>query len=137
MNPQINIDKEIFKKHKVKLAYLFGSQAKGNPAPESDFDVAVLFEKDGGRTDYFDKAIYFAEELRDYFPTEIDIVALNQAGSLLKYEVIANGQLLYCCDEKFRLDFEVSSVNEYIDDRYVRDIYYNALKERVEKGVYR
>ena len=130
------IDEKSFKKFNVRLAYLFGSRAKGNAAPESDFDIAVLFEKDGGRTDYFDKAIYLAEDLRNYFPTEIDIVALNQAGSLLKYEVIANGQLLYRSDEKFRLDFEVSSVNEYIDDKYVRDIYYNALKERVEKGVY-
>ena len=136
MNSNINIDKEIFKKHRVKLAYLFGSRAKENAVSQSDFDIAVLFEKDGGRIDYFDKAIYLAEELRDYFPTEIDIVALNQASSLLKYEVIANSQLLYCCDEKFRLDFEVLSVNEYIDDKYVRDIYYNALKERVEKGVY-
>lgn len=136
MYSKLKINKNIFKKHKVKLAYLFGSRAKGNAARKSDFDIAVLFEKENDHTDYFDKAIYLADELRDYFPAEIDIAALNQAGSLLKYEVIANGRLLYSCDERFRLDFEVSSINEYIDDKYVRDIYYNALKERVEKGVY-
>ena len=133
---KINIDNTIFKKNNVNLAYLFGSQAKGNIPRKSDFDIAVLFKKDALHTDYFDRAIYLAEELRDYFPSEIDIVALNKAGSLLKYEVISNGQILYCCDEKFRLDFEVYSVNEYIDDKYIRDIYYTALKERVKNGAY-
>ncbi len=133
----LQINKHIFKKFNVKLAYLFGSHAKGNAAKESDFDIAVLFEKDGGRTDYFDKAIYLAEELRDYFPAEIDIVALNQASSLLKYEVVAHGKPIYCEDEAERIDFEVAVTKEYIDEQYVREIYYNALKERVEKGVYK
>ncbi len=136
MNSKININKDIFQKHKVKLAYLFGSQAKGNAAEQSDFDIAVFFEEGNGHCDFFDKTVYLKEDLRDYFPSEVDISALNKANSLLKYEVIANGQLLYCCDERFRLDFEVLSVNEYIDDKYVRDIYYNALEERIEKGVY-
>lgn len=130
------IDKQIFKKHKVKIAYLFGSQAKGNAAKESDFDVAVLFEKGDGHPDFFDKSVYLKEDLRDYFPNEVDVAALNEAGNLLKYEVISNGHLLYAEDEDFRLDFEVLSINEYIDEKYVRELYYNALKERVEKGVF-
>lgn len=129
------IDKQIFQKFKVKLAYLFGSRAKGIAVKESDFDIAVLFEEGDGHPDFFDKGAYLKEDLRDYFPNEVDIVALNKANSLLKYEVISNGQPLYIEDEKFRLDFEVLSINEYIDEKYVREIYYSALKERVEKGV--
>lgn len=130
------IDKQIFKKFDIKLAYLFGSQAKGKAASESDFDIAVLFEEDDGHPDFFDKTVYLKEDLRNYFPNEVDVVALNETNSLLKYEVISNGQPLYVEDEKFRLDFEVLSINEYIDDKYVREIYYNALKERIEKGVF-
>jgi predicted nucleotidyltransferase len=32
-----------FEQHDVSLAYLFGSQAKGNVRPDSDLDIAVLF----------------------------------------------------------------------------------------------
>lgn len=132
--PQIN--EQVFQKFSVKLAYLFGSQAKGTADKKSDFDIAVLFEEGDGQPDFFDKGVYLKEALRDYFPNEVDIVALNEANSLLKYEVISNGQLLYTADEKFRLDFEVLSITKYIDDRYMREIYYKALKERIEKGVF-
>ncbi len=136
MNPEINIDKDIFRKHNVQLAYLFGSQAKGNAAPESDFDVAVLFEEGDEHPDFFDKTVYLKKDLRDYFPAEVDVVALNKASSLLKYEVISNARSLYIKDENLRLDFEVLSINEYFDNKYSRNIYYNALKERVEKGIF-
>jgi len=138
-NAKINIpqiDKRIFKEFHIKLAYLFGSRAKGNVASESDFDIAVLFQENGDSSHFFDKTFYLKRELRDYFPNEVDIVALNDANSLLKYEVIANGILLFADSEKLRIDFEVLSVKQYIDDRYIRDIHYKALKERIEKGVF-
>ena len=34
----------VFEQHDVSLAYLFGSQAKGNVRPDSDLDIAVLFD---------------------------------------------------------------------------------------------
>lgn len=132
----IKIDPNLFKKFNIKLAYLFGSQAKGLSVAESDFDIAVLFSEKADKSDFLDEATYLKEDLRSYFPNEVDVVPLNNAGSLLKYEVISNGRLLYAEDERFRLDFEVLSVKEYIDDKYVRDIYYNALSERIEKGVF-
>jgi predicted nucleotidyltransferase len=135
MNFNLKINKNILKKHKVKLAYLFGSQAKGNAREQSDFDIAVLFEESSSHPDFFDRSVYLKEDLRNYFPNEVDIVALNKADSLLKYEVISNGQHLYIENEGLRLNFEVLSINEYIDDKYVRDIYYRALEERIEKGV--
>lgn len=134
MEPNLNIDKNIFKKHKVKLAYLFGSQAKGRPAPESDYDIAILFAKETDDIYFLNETAYLIDDIRPYFPNEVDIVPLNAADSLLKYEVIYYGKLLYADDERGRIDFEVSSLKEYIDDKHVRDIYFSALEKKIEEG---
>lgn len=131
------IDKGIFKKHKVKLAYLFGSQAKGNAAETSDFDVAVLFKRPPSDPLALRETMELSSDLSKFFPNKIDVISLHYAPLLLKYEVVAHNTVLYCENEKERIDFEVAVTKEYIDEQYVRDIYYNALKERIEKGVYK
>ncbi len=126
----------IFKKHKVKLAYLFGSRAKGNPAPESDFDIAVLFKQPPVDTLALRETMDLSSDLSETFPAKIEVVSLHCAPLLLKYEVVAHNRVLYCEDEKERIGFEVLVVKEYIDEQYTRDIYYNALKKRVTKGAF-
>jgi predicted nucleotidyltransferase len=130
------IDKLIFKKFHVKLAYLFGSQAKGNVASKSDFDIAVVFKEEPADPLALNEIASLTLELNKFFPGKLDIVSLHAASSLLKHEVISCSQSLYCEDETERINFEVSVIKEYIDDQYTRDIYYNALKERVAKGTF-
>ena len=132
----IEIKKRIFKKFNVKLAYLFGSRVKGSSVKKSDFDIAILFKEKNNSLDFFDETIYLKDALIKYFPNEINIVALNDADSLLKYEVISHNILLYSDDQKFRIDFEVLSVKEYIDDQYMRNIYFDALTKRIQKGAF-
>ena len=38
----------MFEKHEIALAYLFGSQARGSCKEDSDYGIAVLFDR--GRT---------------------------------------------------------------------------------------
>lgn len=127
----IQIKKHIFNKHHVRLAYLFGSQAKGLSAKKSDYDIAVLFKKKNGSSFFLNEASGLKDALRKYFPNEVNVVPLNDANSLLKYEAISAGIPLFSEDEKFRIDFEVLSVKEYIDDQYIRDIYTDALTKRL------
>ncbi|MFH1392458.1 MAG: nucleotidyltransferase domain-containing protein [bacterium] len=45
--PEISIKQlnKTLEKNQVKLAYLFGSQARGEAHKESDVDIAVLFDE--------------------------------------------------------------------------------------------
>jgi uncharacterized protein len=124
-----NIDPKIFEKYGVKIAYLFGSRAKGFSAPDSDFDIGVLFKEDG--SDLLDKSFRLAGELQKFFPAETDVRVLNNAPSLFKYEVISCNLPLYCENENERVDFEVRSIKENIDDQHTRDIYFEAVCERL------
>jgi predicted nucleotidyltransferase len=131
----IKVDKNVFRRANVKLAYLFGSRAKGASARESDFDIAVLFKRNYSPSFFLNEATRLQGALKKYIPYKTDVVTLNNAPSLLKYEVIAHGIVLYQDDPKFRIDFEVRSVKEYIDDRYMRDIYFKAMEKRVKEGI--
>ncbi|MEK6531123.1 MAG: nucleotidyltransferase domain-containing protein [Deltaproteobacteria bacterium] len=112
--------KAIFKSYpKIKLVYVFGSRARGEEGPLSDFDFAVyLDEKDkkknlGAKFSLMDKLSALLKTDR------IDIVLLNLADSPeLKYDIIANGRLIYE-KEPFRVLVEPKILNEYFDFRYL------------------
>jgi len=129
------IDKHIFQKFNVKLAYLFGSRAKGLSADESDFDIAVLFKEKPADPLALKETTFLSLELNKFFPTKLDIVSLNDAPLLLKYEVVAHGQSIYCKNEAERIDFEVSVIKKYIDEEPVRNLYNQALYKRILQGV--
>lgn len=128
------IDKRIFQKYRVKLAYLFGSQAKGASAKESDFDIAVLFKKKPADPLALREITAISSELSKSFPKEFDIVSLNGAPLLLKYEVVAHRKVLYCENENERKNFEVSVIKEYIDEEPVRNLYNETLYKRILRG---
>lgn len=128
---KVKINNAIFKKHRVKLAYLFGSQAKGNAARESDFDIAVLFREPPSDPYALRETMDLSSDLYQYIPAKIDVVSLHCAPLLLKYEVVAHHCVLYCEDEKGRVDFEVAVIKEYIDEGPVRKLYDEALYKRI------
>jgi predicted nucleotidyltransferase len=129
----VKVDKHIFKKFNVKLAYIFGSQAKGKSVSNSDFDIAVLFKKNPSDPLALREITYISSELNKFFPTELDIVSLNDAPLLLKYEVVAHGRVLYCEKEAERINFEVSVIKEYIDEEPIRNLYNQALYKRISQ----
>ncbi len=71
----------------VQAVYLFGSQARGQEKEDSDIDIAVLLENN-----YTEKSgeikVKLYEELIKEGLDNIDLVILNQASALLKYEVV-------------------------------------------------
>lgn len=128
------IDKNIFKKHNVKLAYLFGSRAKGTSGQNSDFDIAILF-KSPSEPLALREITDISQELAKFFSSKIDIVSLNCASLLLKYEVVHSGKILYRENEIDRINFEVSVMKEYIDEEPLRKLYNEALHKKILQRV--
>ena len=128
------IDPDLCKKFNMKLVYLFGSQAKGASAEGSDFDIAVLFKKNPVDPLALKEIALFTLELNKSFSAKLDIISLNDAPLLLKYEVVAHGKPLYCENETERINFEVSIIKEYIDEEPIRKLYNQALHKRIIQG---
>lgn len=99
----------------VKLAYFFGSRAKGKEGPLSDYDFAVyLDEKD--KKKMFDIKFKLYGELSLFLKTDkVDVVILNITESPeLKYSIIRDGKLILV-REPFKVLIEPKILNEYFD----------------------
>lgn len=99
----------------VKLVYLFGSTARDDRGPLSDYDFAVfLGEKDKKEI----ARIHFQlmdEISRTLGTDKVDIVILDSAESPeLKYNILQEGKLIFE-REPYRVLVEPKILNEYFD----------------------
>ncbi len=115
-------------KHRVNLAYLFGSHAKGETTSLSDMDIAVMFDSDAdGRMEplRLDLMGLLGEEA-------IDLIDLKSAPPRLKYNVIKEGRVILGEDRSS--EFEVRAMKEYFDFKPMEEMYFEGMKKRIEEG---
>jgi predicted nucleotidyltransferase len=102
----------------VDLAYLFGSTIMGNANELSDVDIAVMLDENLSKKDRLYVELDIISELSHMLKSDkIDLVVLNDAPLLLKYNIVKNGQVL-TVDETKRIAFETSVMTRYLDERY-------------------
>jgi hypothetical protein len=109
----------------VVCAYLFGSVARGEARPQSDIDVAVLFEKppaprlDAGPLD-------LEGALERALGRRVQVVVLNGSPADLVHRVLRDGRVVLDRDRAARIRFEVAKRNEYFDLEPLRRRYRRA-----------
>lgn len=101
----------------IATLYLFGSQATGKKGPLSDVDMAVLLdEKQVSPKRFFRFRLdLIAAATRACRRPDVDVVVLNEATPVLKYEVVRSGRLLYERDHSLRVEFEARAIQHYLD----------------------
>ncbi len=96
----------------VVIAYLFGSQARGEQQDGSDTDVAVLLEGELGLLERERLANRLAGALD---LADVDLLVLNDASLELRGRVVQEGRPIFSADEARRVAFEVRTRSEYLD----------------------
>jgi predicted nucleotidyltransferase len=128
--------KEIDKSYPVSFGYLFGSRAKGSSNAMSDIDIALKFVKDyDDEEDVYNRGDII-ETGKRYFKDSVDVVNLDKAPLILKYEVVREGIVLMDEDSGKRADFESLTLREYFDFQYYSEYYNNAAIKRIKEGNY-
>ena len=101
----------------IKLLYVFGSQARGDSGPMSDYDFAVyLDEKDyqkrfGIKLDLMGKLTSILQS------NDVDVAVMNDAESpFFKYAVVKDGILIFE-NKSFKVAVETAIMSEYFDLR--------------------
>lgn len=130
--PQLETLKEIFVRHGVVLAYLFGSQAEGTARAESDVDIAVLLPGTMPPSHYFDVRLALTNTLMDFLGKNVDVAVLNEVRASLAFDVVKHGQLLY--EDPLTLpaiDFAVAARSYYFDTEKFRRLAQTSLAEEI------
>jgi predicted nucleotidyltransferase len=106
----------VFDDTPVLVAYLFGSHAIGRVGPNSDRDIAVLLDPSLTRQERGRWRLELIGRLIDFYRSDaVDLVILNDAPPLLRFEVIRVRHVLYNCDDEARVVFEVRAMQEWFD----------------------
>ncbi|SCX92331.1 type VII toxin-antitoxin system MntA family adenylyltransferase antitoxin [Alkaliphilus peptidifermentans] len=124
---------QINQQYPIEFAYLFGSFATEKYNKESDIDIAIMFqEKYESKREVIIKGNIIDMGMK-YFQRKLDVISLNSATPLLKYEVVRKGILLK--ESKRRAEFESLALREYFDFRYYAEAYNKAMIEAIKKEI--
>lgn len=91
--------------------YLFGSVARGQRHQESDVDVAVLVTQPLSPQ----RRWTLQERLADQLHSEVDLVDLRAASTVMRVQVLSSDRVLYEADTNVRQRFEMHALSMYAD----------------------
>ncbi len=109
---------------KLKLIMLYGSRARGNYSNDSDLDLAFLFTEEALQQENTLKLrIKLAGKFEKLLEIETDVVILNEAPPLLKYQVIKYGSVIYTASDFSYNSYYAKTIKEYFDYKHLRKIH--------------
>jgi len=115
------------KKYKIKLMVIFGSFITEYFNYQSDIDLAVLATDINLIKD--NKSIILKKLEKLFEHREIDLILLNHADPLLKFDIAAEGKIIYEKETGIYNEFKVRAMNEHndakkfykLDKKYIND----------------
>ncbi|MBA3046321.1 MAG: nucleotidyltransferase domain-containing protein [Candidatus Thermoplasmatota archaeon] len=126
---------EFFQQQKdIKVAYVFGSEAKGSAGKLSDVDIAVYVDGSVSRKNYLGLKLSILGEISSILKTDrIDLVVMNNAPLLLNYNIIKFGKPL-TSNEAERARLETKILSAYLDKKPMFEARTNAYLKKVAKA---
>lgn len=97
---------------RILIVYLFGSRMRDEYDETSDVDVAFYTDQRFSWDDYYRLYGSVTKKLRS---NRIDLLWLNKADSIVTFQVIKNGKVVYYSDAETLNEFELKSKQLFYD----------------------
>lgn len=98
---------------RAQAVYLFGSATDDSLRPDSDVDVAVLMPPGEDAAEVIGRPGGLRVDLADSVHRAVDVVDLRRASTVLKKEVVVNGQRIATRDARAADEFELLVLSLY------------------------
>lgn len=121
----------LMKYENILFAYIFGSYAKGNMRADSDVDIGIYLKEEMNIEEY----LKIRMDLTKICKRQVDLVVLNAATPLLKYEIYKNNILLFTRDRTIESNYKVKTLFEYNDIKRYLEMSYKKTIERLKNEV--
>jgi uncharacterized protein len=114
----------------IDLVYVFGSFLKRDDF--HDIDIAIHLCKEQLPYQRFKLSQKVARSLEQAVQPRVDfdVRILNYAPAYFQYEVISKGIVVLERDQERRVDYEADLISEYLDLKYMYDLFDRALLAR-------
>ncbi|RLL85284.1 nucleotidyltransferase domain-containing protein [Petrotoga sp. Shatin.DS.tank11.9.2.9.3] len=140
--------KDLCKKYKIGLVYLFGSQKEkayqllkdnddnnikiDDPLTDIDVGIVFLFDLDSLKQRYKLYASIYNELEELFKPYKLDLVFLQETHSVFQTEAL-KGICVYSESESFKDEYEMMILRRAADFKYVLDLYTKEVLEKYEE----
>jgi predicted nucleotidyltransferase len=136
--PVPSLDEEILRAVRdltgIAVLVVFGSRARGTYRPDSDLDVAVLPDTGDSRARRYLQADLAVALARLAPEGRVDVVLIDEAPVDLRQAIMESGRVLLDRDPEAWKELRVRTMREYGDSEYYRRQYYEAQRQRLERG---
>lgn len=106
-----NINNVIVGRYDVECTIVFGSYAKSTQTKESDIDIAIKIKGGISKEELHKLNIQLEEVLKK----DVDLIDLDNANSVLKYEIIYSGTPIYIKSQYYYDLYMIEVCNEFLD----------------------
>jgi hypothetical protein len=113
----------------VIASFIFGSYSTDNATILSDLDVGILLKIDIGKDKYSELLLDISSDLVKLLKMDnIDLVILNRANPILKYEIATKGMAIFEREKEIVDNFKIKSLKYYMDTKKFRNLYQKSIK---------
>ena len=127
--------KKALSKQPIKIAYLYGSYARGQETPKSDIDIAVVLESESKIADY-EISVNLQNEVKTG-TSEIEVREIkSDTEPVFLRSVLKDRIVLFAKNEKERVNFETRAMKKFFDTQHLRNLNYYYLKKSIKEGSY-
>ena len=110
-------------KYDIECIVIFGSYVRESQTPQSDIDIAIKIK--GGITKKELNDI--SKQLEEILKKEVDLIDLDNANSILKYEILYSGMPIYIKNEYYYDLYVIDACNEFLEVNEDRESIINRI----------